>query len=177
MFSIFGVRRLRVSQRKWPEEKLPVGLESIRNFNVRAKVVGPSVSDWDCRRTLDVADARLIGCFRKIHPARDADEGPDQGHWLWFCGSGDRERSRRADVHSRHVRAPPILCTVPPELTDDGTLVVQMNNRSHVRKLSLRICWKSSMPSTRRSRLSSSSNKWNSIKHSSSTPPTVPTYV
>lgn len=31
-------------QRKWPEEKLPVGLESIRNFNVRAKVVGPSVN-------------------------------------------------------------------------------------------------------------------------------------
>lgn len=33
-----------LSQRKWPEEKLPVGLESIRNFNVRAKVVGPSVN-------------------------------------------------------------------------------------------------------------------------------------
>ncbi|KII86018.1 hypothetical protein PLICRDRAFT_94175 [Plicaturopsis crispa FD-325 SS-3] len=29
-------------KRKWPEEKLPVGLETIRNFNVRAKVVGPS---------------------------------------------------------------------------------------------------------------------------------------
>ena len=28
-------------QRKWPEAKLPVGIESIRNFNVRAKVVGP----------------------------------------------------------------------------------------------------------------------------------------
>ena len=33
-------------KRKWPEEKLPVGLESIRNFNVRAKVVGPSVSHF-----------------------------------------------------------------------------------------------------------------------------------
>lgn len=33
-----------VFQRKWPEEKIPVGLETIRNFNVRAKVVGPSVS-------------------------------------------------------------------------------------------------------------------------------------
>ncbi|PPQ68456.1 hypothetical protein CVT26_006043 [Gymnopilus dilepis] len=31
-------------QRKWPEEKLPVGLESIRNFNIRAKVVGPGGS-------------------------------------------------------------------------------------------------------------------------------------
>ncbi|KAG1795557.1 hypothetical protein EV424DRAFT_1447044 [Suillus variegatus] len=32
--------RLR-EKRKWPEEKMPVGLETIRNFNVRAKVVGP----------------------------------------------------------------------------------------------------------------------------------------
>lgn len=29
-------------QRKWPEEKLPVGIDTLRNFNVRAKVVGPS---------------------------------------------------------------------------------------------------------------------------------------
>jgi hypothetical protein len=31
-------------RRKWPEEKLPINLESMRNFNVRAKVVGPGVS-------------------------------------------------------------------------------------------------------------------------------------
>ncbi|KAF8882156.1 hypothetical protein CPB84DRAFT_1817151 [Gymnopilus junonius] len=31
-------------RRRWPEEKLPVGLESIRNFNIRAKVVGPGGS-------------------------------------------------------------------------------------------------------------------------------------
>ncbi|OBZ78065.1 Uncharacterized protein C30D11.14c [Grifola frondosa] len=29
-------------KRKWPEEKIPVGIDTIRNFNVRAKVVGPS---------------------------------------------------------------------------------------------------------------------------------------
>ncbi|KAI0336750.1 eukaryotic type KH-domain type I [Cubamyces sp. BRFM 1775] len=28
-------------RRKWPEEKIPIGIDSIRNFNVRAKVVGP----------------------------------------------------------------------------------------------------------------------------------------
>lgn len=28
-------------RRKWPEEKIPVNLESLRNFNVRAKIVGP----------------------------------------------------------------------------------------------------------------------------------------
>jgi hypothetical protein len=33
------------------------------------------------------------------------------------------------------------------------------------------------VPSTQRSRLSSSNSKWNSIKHNSSTLPTVPTYV
>lgn len=31
-------------RRKWPEEKVFIGLESLRNFNVRAKVVGPGVS-------------------------------------------------------------------------------------------------------------------------------------
>jgi hypothetical protein len=29
---------------KWPEDKLFIGLESMRNFNVRAKTVGPGVS-------------------------------------------------------------------------------------------------------------------------------------
>lgn len=34
-----------VGQRpKWLEEKLFIGLEPLRNFNVRAKVVGPGVS-------------------------------------------------------------------------------------------------------------------------------------
>jgi len=31
-------------QNRWPEEKLIIGLESLRNFNVRAKIVGPAVS-------------------------------------------------------------------------------------------------------------------------------------
>ena len=29
---------------KWPEGKLYIGLDSLRNFNVRAKTVGPGVS-------------------------------------------------------------------------------------------------------------------------------------
>ncbi|KAF9788653.1 hypothetical protein BJ322DRAFT_1217649 [Thelephora terrestris] len=29
-------------RRKWPENKFPVSLDSIRSFHVRAKVVGPS---------------------------------------------------------------------------------------------------------------------------------------
>lgn len=36
---------LHIGQRqKWPEEKLFINLEPLRNFNVRAKVVGPGVS-------------------------------------------------------------------------------------------------------------------------------------
>lgn len=31
------------AQRKWPEEKLPIELDSLRNFNLRAKIVGPQV--------------------------------------------------------------------------------------------------------------------------------------
>ena len=31
-------------RQKWPEDKLFVGLDSLRNFNVRAKTVGPGVS-------------------------------------------------------------------------------------------------------------------------------------
>jgi len=30
-------------RRKWPEEKIPIGMESVRGFNVRAQIVGPSV--------------------------------------------------------------------------------------------------------------------------------------
>jgi len=44
--SLFGSVLTLIAQRKWPEEKLPVGLESIRNFNVRAKVVGPTVGSF-----------------------------------------------------------------------------------------------------------------------------------
>jgi len=30
-------------RRKWPEEKVPIGMESVRGFNVRAQIVGPGV--------------------------------------------------------------------------------------------------------------------------------------
>ncbi|EKM56589.1 uncharacterized protein PHACADRAFT_172257 [Phanerochaete carnosa HHB-10118-sp] len=42
MGSLVEDKKDRREKRKWPEEKIPVGLETIRNFNVRAKVVGPS---------------------------------------------------------------------------------------------------------------------------------------
>ena len=30
-------------RRKWPEERILIGMESVRGFNVRAQIVGPSV--------------------------------------------------------------------------------------------------------------------------------------
>jgi len=30
-------------RRKWPEEKIPINMESMRGFNVRAQIVGPGV--------------------------------------------------------------------------------------------------------------------------------------
>ena len=30
-------------RRKWPEEKITIGMESVKGFNVRAQIVGPSV--------------------------------------------------------------------------------------------------------------------------------------
>jgi hypothetical protein len=36
----FGPSRADFGQRKWPEEKIPIGLESVPGFNLRAQVVG-----------------------------------------------------------------------------------------------------------------------------------------
>ena len=47
-------------QRKWPEEKIPVGIDTIRNFNVRAKVVGPSV------RAFPFADMFIVHYFFRV---------------------------------------------------------------------------------------------------------------
>jgi hypothetical protein len=30
-------------RRKWPEERIPINMESVRGFNVRAQIVGPQV--------------------------------------------------------------------------------------------------------------------------------------
>lgn len=53
-------------RRKWPEEKLPINLESMRNFNVRAKVVGPGVRAISSKIALRFADfGSLQGMFVK----------------------------------------------------------------------------------------------------------------
>jgi hypothetical protein len=44
---------------KWPETKLPIGLDSLRNFNVRAKTVGPGVSRFVGKKA--VAREMLMG--------------------------------------------------------------------------------------------------------------------
>ena len=42
-------------RRKWPEVKVPIGMESVKGFNVRAQIVGPSVSSFH-----SLADAGFI---------------------------------------------------------------------------------------------------------------------
>jgi hypothetical protein len=37
---------------KWPEDKLFIGLDSMRNFNIRAKVVGPGGMFVKCKSGL-----------------------------------------------------------------------------------------------------------------------------
>jgi hypothetical protein len=51
MGSLIDERRFRrtderdeFGRRKWPEVKVPLGMESVRGFNVRAQVVGPQGS-------------------------------------------------------------------------------------------------------------------------------------
>jgi hypothetical protein len=97
-----GACFLTLLQRKWPEEKIPVGLETIRNFNVRAKVVGPSVCSF--RITLfGLSLSVCTGYVREVHPARDGNTSTNQRARLRFCGPRDRSGTRRAYVHSCHV--------------------------------------------------------------------------
>jgi len=80
--------RLR-EKRKWPEEKLPVGLESIRNFNVRAKVVGPTgmFVKYIQQETSTRVQIKGVGSgFVEQELGRESDEpmhihitGPDEG--------------------------------------------------------------------------------------------------
>ena len=93
-------------QRKWPEEKLPVGLESIRNFNVRAKVVGPSVSDWTACACCTIL-TRGQGVFVKYIQQETQTRVQIKG-----LGSGfvDQETGREADepmyIHVTFVSRP-----------------------------------------------------------------------
>ncbi|EIM82036.1 uncharacterized protein STEHIDRAFT_103538 [Stereum hirsutum FP-91666 SS1] len=80
---------VRRERRKWPEEKIPVGLESIRNFNVRAKVVGPTgmFVKYIQQETGTRVQIKGIGSgFVDQETGRESDEpmhihitGPDEG--------------------------------------------------------------------------------------------------
>ncbi|KIJ65445.1 hypothetical protein HYDPIDRAFT_88101 [Hydnomerulius pinastri MD-312] len=76
-------------KRKWPEEKLPVVIETIRNFNVRAKVVGPQgvFVKYIQQETGTRVQIKGIGSgFVDQETGRESDEpmhihitGPDEG--------------------------------------------------------------------------------------------------
>jgi hypothetical protein len=74
-----------VGQRpKWPEEKLFIGLEPLRNFNVRAKVVGPGVS-----HLVQALSKLTPGYVRQAHPGGDGCACADQGARVWVPGERD----------------------------------------------------------------------------------------
>ncbi|KIY44950.1 hypothetical protein FISHEDRAFT_50240 [Fistulina hepatica ATCC 64428] len=107
--------RLR-EKRKWPEEKLPVGLESLRNFNIRAKVVGPGgcYVKYIQQETGTRVQIKGIGSgFLDQETQRESDEplyihitGPEQGQV-------DRARVLTEDlllvVRSEHAKAAAVL--------------------------------------------------------------------
>jgi len=76
-------------RRRWPEEKLVIGLESLRNFNVRAKVVGPAglfVKHIQQETGTKVQIKGIGSGFLDPETGREADEpmhinvaGPDEG--------------------------------------------------------------------------------------------------
>ena len=77
-------------------------MESIRNFNVRAKVVGPTVSV----RSFDIgaSNESSTGHVRKIYSARNGDSGADKRPRVRVRGPGNGEGVRRAYAHSHNVR-------------------------------------------------------------------------
>jgi len=76
-------------RRKWLEEKIPINLESLRNFNVRAKVVGPQgmfVKHIQQETGTRVQIKGLGSGFFETDTGRESDEpmhihitGPDEG--------------------------------------------------------------------------------------------------
>ncbi|EKM75812.1 hypothetical protein AGABI1DRAFT_45887 [Agaricus bisporus var. burnettii JB137-S8] len=90
-------------RRKWPEEKLPIGLESIRNFNVRAKVVGPSGSFVKYIQSETSTRVQVKGLGSGFI---------DQEVCFFYCPSclsltvPDRTRRTRTNVHSHNVCSP-----------------------------------------------------------------------
>ena len=91
---------------KWPEERLFINLEPMRNFNIRAKVVGPGVSSfcvflcfvWQLVLVADTDRVCLSSLFRP-RPAR-------------VCRSRDEDRDswRATRVASRMSRCTLALC-------------------------------------------------------------------
>jgi hypothetical protein len=112
-------------RQKWPEERLFIELEPMRNFNIRAKVVGPGVSvcglgDWN----LKVADSRWqqmlggkipstnsTGHVCKVHPGRDGCARADQGTRIGLHGERHGAGVERADAHQHCVSVTQLYMT------------------------------------------------------------------
>lgn len=97
-------------RQKWPEEKLYIGLDSLRNFNVRAKTVGPGVSHhfFDEDRPRLGIDVSLItiafsGYVCQVHPGGDWGASTDQGVGIRVHGAGYWTRIGGTNAYQRCV--------------------------------------------------------------------------
>jgi hypothetical protein len=48
------------TREKWPEDKLFIGLDSLRNFNIRAKVVGPGGMFVKCESSVERSETNRV---------------------------------------------------------------------------------------------------------------------
>jgi hypothetical protein len=64
-------------RRKWPEEKIPISMESVRGFNVRAQIVGPGGSYVKHISTETRTRVQIKGQnsgFMEVSTGRESDE-------------------------------------------------------------------------------------------------------
>jgi hypothetical protein len=103
-------------RRKWPEEKLEVGLEMLRNFNVRAKVVGPAgmfVKHIQSETGTRVQIKGQGSGFYEVETGREADEpmhihitGPDENQ---VARAKELTEDLLSVVRAEHTKAKAIL--------------------------------------------------------------------
>lgn len=67
------------TREKWPEDKLFIGLDSLRNFNIRAKIVGPGGMFVKCKSGFVLEAARSRTCGFGQGPTRSHEDSGTRG--------------------------------------------------------------------------------------------------
>lgn len=135
-----ATKPLALLQRKWPDERIFVNLDTLRNFNVRAKVVGPAVS-------VEGIFGRHISHFLELRACLSSTYNPKR---VLGCKSRDWVLDFTT---AKPAASPTNRCTsISPG---------PMSTKSSVQRFSPKICLKlfgRNMPRPKRRCISSSSN-------------------